>query len=281
MIKPNLKDDALLADIAAARSDRDNFHIWWLGQSGFLVQWQGRHLLFDPYLSDSLTRKYAETEKPHVRMTQRAIDPARLDFIDVVTSSHNHTDHLDAETLGPLLKANPNLTVVVPEANRQFAADRLQVAPDRLVGADDGKCVDCGDFQLHGVPAAHETVDRDAQGRCQFMGFVARFGPWSVYHSGDTVVFDGLADRVRPFSVDVALVPINGRAPERKVAGNMWGREAARLARGMGAKVAIPCHYDMFEFNTATPVEFTAAAQKVGQGWCILQCGERWSSSRE
>jgi len=56
------------------------------------------------------------------------------------------------------------------------------------------------------------------------------------------------------------------------------GQEAQQ---GMGAKVAIPCHYDMFEFNTATPVEFTAAAQKVGQGWCILQCGERWSSSRE
>ena len=55
-----------------------------------------------PYLSDSLTAKYAGTDKPHVRMTERAIDPARLDFIDVVTSSHNHTDHLDHETLWPL-----------------------------------------------------------------------------------------------------------------------------------------------------------------------------------
>ena len=41
-------------------------------------------------------------------MTARVIDPARLDIVDVVTSSHNHTDHLDAETLWPLLAANPD-----------------------------------------------------------------------------------------------------------------------------------------------------------------------------
>ena len=32
-----------------------------------------RHLLFDPYLSESLTKKYAQTDKPHVRMTRRAV----------------------------------------------------------------------------------------------------------------------------------------------------------------------------------------------------------------
>ena len=96
MIKPSLQDDALLADIREAASDESRFHCWWLGQSGFLIQWQGRHLLFDPYLSDSLTRKYATTDKPHVRMTERVIAPKRLDFINVVTSTHNHTDHLDA-----------------------------------------------------------------------------------------------------------------------------------------------------------------------------------------
>src|SRR5579872_6413680 len=120
MIKPVLSGDALLADI-----ERSAFQIWWLGQSGFLVQYQGRHLLIDPYLSDSLTHKYAATDKPHVRMTELAIAPERLDFIDVVTSSHYHTDHLDAETLGPLLRANPAIRLIIPEANRQFVAERL------------------------------------------------------------------------------------------------------------------------------------------------------------
>ena len=103
MKKPALQDDQFLADVAAARRDASSLHVWWLGQSGFLLQWHGKHLLFDPYLSDSLTAKYANTDKPHVRMTERVISPHRLNFIDVVTSSHNHTDHLDAETLRPLM----------------------------------------------------------------------------------------------------------------------------------------------------------------------------------
>jgi len=54
MIKPLLQDDALLTDIESAKSDRPNFRLWWLGQSGFLVQFNGRHAVVDSQLSDSL-----------------------------------------------------------------------------------------------------------------------------------------------------------------------------------------------------------------------------------
>jgi len=278
MIVPALQDDTLLADIRTAASDGDTFHLWWLGQSGFLIQWKRRHLLLDPYLSDSLTAKYANTDKPHVRMTERPIDPARLDFIDVVTSTHNHTDHLDAETLGPLLAANPNLVVVVGDANRQFAADRLHVEPARLTTVDDGNSTTAAGFTIHGVPAAHQQLERDESGRCRFLGFAVQFGPWTIYHSGDTVRFDGMAERLRGWPIDVALLPINGRSEERRVPGNLWGREAAQLAHDIGARLAIPCHYDMFTFNTATPDEFVAEAGRLGQPVRVLRCGERFSS---
>src|SRR5574339_270676 len=124
MIKPVLQDHAFLEDVARAKRDPQKLHLWWLGQSGFLVQWQVRHLLIDPYLSDSLTNKYEGTDKPHVRMTERVVAPERLDFVDVVTSSHNHTDHLDGETLVPLLNGNPDLKVIVSQANVGFAAAR-------------------------------------------------------------------------------------------------------------------------------------------------------------
>ena len=103
MIKPVLQDQAFLDSVRKVSGGRDIFHLWWLGQSGFLLQWNDRHLLFDPYLSDSLTKKYAFTDKPHVRMTETVITPGELNFIDVITSSHNHTDHLDADTLAPLI----------------------------------------------------------------------------------------------------------------------------------------------------------------------------------
>ncbi len=281
MIEPALKDDAFLADVRQARNDTGGFHLWWLGQSGYLVQFDGRHLLLDPYLSDSLTKKYAATDKPHVRMTELVVKPERLDFVDVATSSHNHTDHLDAETLIPLRRANLGIRFVVPEANRDFAARRLDVEPSSLLGVDAGTSVACADFEFHGVPAAHEVLERDARGRHKFLGYVVRCGAWTVYHSGDTVLYDGIAARLRAWTIDVALLPINGRAPERRVAGNLWGREAASLAREIGARVVIPCHYDMFTFNTATPDEFVTECERLGQNYRVLACGERWDGESD
>src|SRR5437870_5140172 len=149
MIKPLLRDGAFIADVTAAREDFEHFHLWWLGQSGFLLQWQGQQLLFDPYLSDSLTKKYAATDKPHVQMTERVIAPEKLNFIDVITSSHNHTDHLDAETLNPLLQVNPKVELVIPEANREFVANRLNVTIELPIGLDAGRFAKAKEFAIH------------------------------------------------------------------------------------------------------------------------------------
>ena len=278
MIEPALANDAFLADVAAARDDFGHFHLWWLGQSGFLLQWQGQHLLFDPYLSDSLTKKYAATDKPHVRMTERVVAPERLNFIDVVTSSHNHTDHLDPETLGPLLRANPKMDLVIPEANREVVIDQLKIVAELPRGLDAGQFTTVAGFNIHAVPAAHEELDRDQNGRYRFLGYVVQFGGRFVYHSGDTVLYKGMIEWLRRWPIDVALLPINGRAPERRVAGNLWGREAAQLTKDIGARLVIPCHYEMFEFNTATPDEFVAACRRINQPHRVLRAGERWSS---
>jgi len=280
MIQPFFQDEAFLADVRAAREYSNDLHLWWLGQSGFLVQWQGHHLLFDPYLSDSLTHKYAATDKPHVRMTGRVIAPERLDFIDVVTSSHNHTDHLDAETLAPLLRANPKMELVIPEANRAFVTDRLRLAIEQPRGMSAGDTKRFGMFEITAVPAAHPELEKDEWGRHKFLGYVVQCGDFRIYHSGDTLLYDGMAEKLAEFGVDVALLPINGDFPERGVAGNLNGREAARLAKEIRAGVVIPCHYEMFEFNTASPEEFIRAAEELKQDYRVLKAGERWSNAR-
>jgi L-ascorbate metabolism protein UlaG (beta-lactamase superfamily) len=114
MIRPLQAGEALLDDVRGADPDPGLLHLWWLGQAGFLVAWRGRHLLLDPYLSDSLTRKYADTDKPHERMTELVVEPERLSLVDVVTSSHAHTDHLDPDTLRALLTARPDVEIVAP-----------------------------------------------------------------------------------------------------------------------------------------------------------------------
>jgi L-ascorbate metabolism protein UlaG (beta-lactamase superfamily) len=281
LIDPVQRDDVLLADIDSARQDTDRLHLWWLGQAGFLVQWDGYHLLLDPYLSDSLTAKYAGTDKPHVRMTARAVDPARLDMIDVVSSSHNHTDHLDHETLWPLMAANRGMTIVVPEANRDFAAERLQCEPDRFVGLIHGASVDVGAFTITGLAVAHEELETDGAGHHRCLGYLVQCGPWAIFHSGDAVPYDAMAAELRRLlgghSLDVALLPINGRMPQRRVPGCFWGDEAAQFARAVDAGVVVPMHYEMFTFNTETPDLFVATATRIGQPYRALSCGERYT----
>ena len=272
------KDQALLDDIRSSFDLMTGFRLWWLGQSGFLLQWQGRHLLFDPYLSDSLTRKYADTDKPHVRMSECALDPALLNFIDVVTSSHNHTDHLDADTLRTVLNANPEIQLVVPEANRAFVSERLGCPEGFPVGMNDTFVKDVAGFRFYGIPAAHNIIERDDLGQCKFMGYVVEFGSYRVYHSGDTLWYDGLTDLLLPFAVDVAMLPINGNRPERRVAGNLNAEEAARLGQDIGAGCVIPHHYHMFAFNTEDPEIFATEAHRHKTNHRVLRIGEKWEA---
>jgi L-ascorbate metabolism protein UlaG (beta-lactamase superfamily) len=267
VIAPAQSGAALLADVHAA--DPDRLHLWWLGQSGFLVAWGGRYLLLDPYLSDSLTRKYADTDKPHVRMTALVVDPSELGFVDVVTASHAHTDHLDPDTL----RALGDVPIVAPEAHRALVVERSGREP---AGIDDGETVTIAGFEITAVPAAHDEIEHDDGGRMLHLGYVVRCGPHAIYHAGDTIPYVDLAARVQAVaSIDVALLPINGRLPERRVAGNLWGDEAATVAHAIGARLAVPMHYEMFEFNTEPPDAFVAECERLGQPFRVLRAGER------
>jgi L-ascorbate metabolism protein UlaG (beta-lactamase superfamily) len=273
MIRPAPQDLSFLADITNALGSvpAERLVVWWLGQSGFLLLHQREFALLDPYLSDSLTKKYAGTDKPHVRLTERVVDPSRLGFVSVVTSTHNHTDHLDAETLGALFAVTPRAKLVLPAANVGFAVQRLgETARTRFVPLADGQRARVGAFEFEAVPAAHEELAPE------FAGFVVRTGPHTIYHSGDTVLFPGMVERLRPSRLDLALLPINGRAPERRVSGNLDGPEAARLAHEIGAHWVVPCHYEMFAFNTVSPAAFVAECTRLGQKHAVLRAGARW-----
>jgi L-ascorbate metabolism protein UlaG (beta-lactamase superfamily) len=280
LIKAIKKDEALIDEMDSLIADENNFYLWWLGQSGFLLQWKGKRILIDPYLSDSLTKKYLTTNKPHTRMSEIVANPNLLKGLSAVSSSHNHTDHLNAETLIPILKNNPGIKFIIPEANRSFVAERVKCDMNFPLGLNEDKSVTIDNFTFHGIPAKHNKVERDEAGNLKFMGYVIEFGNYKIYHSGDTLWFDEMIDILKPFSVDVALLPVNGNDPKREVAGNLNGREAAELGKAINAKCVIPCHYDMFTFNTADVNEFATEAEKINQPYKILKGGERFSYNK-
>jgi L-ascorbate metabolism protein UlaG (beta-lactamase superfamily) len=270
LIKPVLQGNSLIVDIVTACKDR--LHLWWVGQSGYVIGWNKHCIAIDLYLSDSLTTKYAQSDKPHVRMSERVIRPAGLVFANLkgVFATHHHTDHLDPDTLAPLVREWPFVTLVVPEAHRKLAADRSK--SEHIVGANSGTTGKLGDFEFLAVPAAHPRLDQDENGNFKCLGYIIGAGPYRIFHSGDTLAFEGMAERLRPHNIDIAILPINGKLD------NMNGTEAARLAKDIGVKLVIPCHYDMFEFNTADPYEqFVPECERIGQPYQVLKLGERFT----
>ena len=256
-IEPTVSGEELVAQIHAAK-DETGMHIWWLGQSGFLVQIAGEHILFDPYLSDSLTTRYADTDTPHERITGLVVEPSLLSFVDVVTSSHAHQDHLDPDTLPQVLSGDA--AFICAAGSEDVAAQRAGRLPDAALGIGDDATF--GGFIVQAVPAYHE-------GAPEAVGYVVRNGPYAIYHSGDSRRVEGMAEAVAPHGIDVAFVPINGQL------GNMDGADAARLAYEAAAIVAIPCHHEMFRFNTASTSRFVAECARIGQEYRLPRAGER------
>jgi L-ascorbate metabolism protein UlaG (beta-lactamase superfamily) len=256
-IEPRVSGLDLVADIHAS-AEQTGMHIWWLGQSGFLVQVGGENLLLDPYLSNSLTEKYAGTDTPHERITGLVVNPSLLSFVDVVTSSHAHDDHLDPGTLPYVLDGDA--AFVCAAGSEAVAAERAGRLPDAALGIGDD--AEFGGFRIEAVPAYHE-------GAPEAVGYVIRKGAYAVYHAGDTRRVQGIAEAVAPNGVDVAFVPINGQL------GNMNGTDAARLAYEALAHIAIPCHHEMFRFNTASTSRFVAECARIGQEYRLPRAGER------
>ena len=270
MIEPMQSDGALLADLAGAPRNAGRLDVWWLAQSGYVVQCAARRVVFDPYLSETLTRKYAGTEKPHMRISRQVVEPGLLTGVDFVTSTHAHTDHLDGATLNPILAANPQAKLVYARSTQPQVHERVTQPPHRFVPLAVGERYTDG-VTFDAVPAAHQPPGRDANGDDHCIGLIVTIGRFRIYHSGDTVVYDGLAETVRALgAVDIAILPINGKV------GNMNGTDAARLAKAIGAAVVIPCHYDLFAFNTADPADqFVPECERLAQPFKVLRLGER------
>lgn len=274
MIAARQKDSLLLADVLASPAPA----LWWLGQSGFLLR-AGRHYaIIDPYLSDSLTSKYAGTERPHVRMTERCIDPSRLGFVTLAFSTHGHTDHFDRETLRAIAAAHnrtERLQLVLPAANLERGHTMMAGLDVQLTGVRKGQRISTPSFTTSVIPAAHPDLAYDAAGNELFLGYAIDVAGWRIYHSGDTLWHETVVRQAAALRPDVALLPINGNDPSRGVAGNLSGEEAAQLAHAIGASLVIPHHYGMFEFNTATPEPFERRCRELGQSHRLLVCGQR------
>ncbi|WP_341210518.1 MBL fold metallo-hydrolase [uncultured Microbacterium sp.] len=251
--------------------------LWWLGQAGFALRSRDRLLMIDPYLSDVLADKYAGEHFPHRRLHDAPVQPAQVTGLDLVLCTHGHTDHMDLGTL-PLLQLASDPLFVVPRAESTRAIGR-GVPLARLLGMTAGETFGTGaGISITAVPAAHEERAHDAHGQEVFLGYVIDVDGYRIYHSGDCAPYDGIEEILRELDIDLALLPVNGRDPDRNgngVPGNFRLDEAVALCRSAGIPRLIVHHWGLFAFNSADPDDLARDLAAVDDiKWTIPRLGE-------
>jgi L-ascorbate metabolism protein UlaG (beta-lactamase superfamily) len=144
----------------------------WLGQAGFILRSADCQLVIDPYLSDSLARKYRGREFPHERMMPAPILPGELRGMSAVLCTHRHSDHMDPEGLPMIAAGNPGSAVVVARAVISHAMS-LGLPSGALRGMAAGESLSlCAGVDVEAVPAAHETLTVNDKGEHHHLGFI-------------------------------------------------------------------------------------------------------------
>jgi len=242
------------------------FTYQWLGQAGFLFHIGGTRFVIDPYLSDSLAEKYQGSRYPHRRMMPPPVRADELDAIDWVLCTHQHTDHMDAQTLLPIHYRNPACRFLVPRAWENKVLE-MGIASDRLHTIDFDESLRLNDnIVVTAIPAAHEEMKFTDEGYSWFLGYVITCGNQTIYHSGDCIPYEGLLERLLKFKIDIAFLPVNGRDAIRKengIPGNFTIDEAVDLCIRAKIPTLVCHHFHMFDFNTANTLELGEVKEKV------------------
>ncbi len=261
----------------ATTAPHGSLALWWLGQMGVAIKGQHTVLYFDPYLTGRLPAD-AQPGEIWVRAFPPPLLPHEVSNATAVLCSHEHGDHTDPGTLRGIAAASPAATFVI-SGWAQPQADQAGIAPERRILARSTP-ISIGEFTITPVAAAHVTREFDEQRGERWMGFLVEGNGVVLYHSGDTVHFDGYFEQMRALpTADLAVVASNGRDARRDshdILGNFNPAEAVWAAQQLGWDTLIFGHNDLFAFNSQSPGSMAEAVATVHprQKWHTLQPGE-------
>jgi L-ascorbate metabolism protein UlaG (beta-lactamase superfamily) len=178
--------------------------------------------------------------------------PTRPGAAVLALVTHLHQDHTDADAIaavlapgGVLLRPAPDAGEFLEIAAQEPAEERLRelAIPQRHVAA--WETVEAGPFRATAVPAVDGFGDPQ-------VSWVVEADGTRIYHAGDTLYHGAWwRARMRTGAIDYAFLPVNGplvSLPHRQPASPrnavMSPAEAAAAAHVLGAREAIPIHYD-------------------------------------
>ena len=213
-----------------------NASLWFLGQAGYVIKSCGQTILIDPYLTDSVGKVaplFSRTYPPPV-------DPAEIK-VDIFIVTHDHTDHLDPETIEAYAHKDTTIFVSPRHAAKKLATLGIQ----NITVVDHGDSTVVNGVTITGVFAL--ATGADTIDTC---GYLLTFANGkTVYHTADTAYCKLLLD-ASPKGIDVLLTCINGKY------GNLNVAQAVELTESVSPKYVIPNHYDVMALNSENPESF-------------------------
>lgn len=198
----------------------------WLGQAGLLFSHEGKTVIIDPYLSDSVGKL---DPAKHRRV------PVREEFLsckpDILIFTHDHLDHYDPETVSHFLSENSQVTVLSPSSVWQKVR-QLGGSQNNYVLFDRHTQWSQFGIRFRAVKAAHS--DGAA------IGVLMDDGQDTYYITGDTLYNEEIFPEL-PEAITAVFLPINGAG------NNMNMVDAALFAARTRAKKVIPLHFGLFD----------------------------------
>jgi L-ascorbate metabolism protein UlaG (beta-lactamase superfamily) len=265
-------ENAILQRIIQASVPSDGCGIFWFEQSHFALKTpDGAVTHLDPFLSRVL-----KVEK-HLH-PQSLADPAEV-WADFVLLTHDHRDHTDPFTLGPMAQTNPACRFLgPPEACARCRACGIDGA--RLTEIREGERVGFGPFQVQAVYARDTSADPTGADATTHLGYVLETASGlKIYDVGDTHCdIESYRSRLAPlegFQPDLMLVPIN------EGYSNPGPRGASTLVQITDPQTIVPCHFGCMKENTLDPALFVEALPALYRDRVrILSRGGDWTVRR-
>lgn len=215
--------------------------ITWLGHAATLITTSdGKRILIDPWLSGN-----PSTPDQHKGGVGH----------DLMLITHGHFDHLgDAVELAR--RETPDV-ICIFEIGHYLESKGIS----NVTGMNKGGTVRWQGTEVTMVNAIHSSGitegDQILYGGTA-AGYVLRFPDgFTVYHAGDTEVFESMKLIGSLYRPDVALLPIGGHF-------TMGPREAAQALRLLNVKRVIPIHYGTFPVLAGTPQQLQTEASDIG-----------------
>jgi len=229
----------------------DGVALWYLGCNGFVVKASdGTTVFIDPYVGIG--------DPPRtVRMIPVPFDPQDVQEADAIFGTHEHTDHVDAESQAPIL-ANTNADYYTTDAGHDVIReeawlDEYAVTDEQLHGIEEGDTVEVGSFTVHVEPAN----DPDA---VHPVSLVFEHDAGTFFHGGDARPgeFAVIGDE---YDVDLGVLAFGavGNIDDSETGDPVrtkWYNDENQIieaANEAGIDRLLPSHWDMWKGMTTEP----------------------------